>query len=291
MNYGEEFIKYHNKEFTAFKIIIIDRITEDYSSPFLNDDLYNHYTRFIGNLIKELEKALGNEGVYFIVLEHCYDLIVEKNFKIDRTKNIINIHFKNYFQTHSNDFEGMKFSSFLKIFSKYYTLKQYLKFLRENKKALFDYIDNKNIKEFFVIKYKKNDLHKLKKHPTEIQSDPETKDLKQTEIQGNEKLSSIKLNEDEKLLLLHLLFMCNRNISYKLNAVEFLSVMKLTKDVHNGKKLQDFYGTDYKKIKNGLKYYKGNNSKIKLMLDQINEICGEYKLSVIKEYIRSIYPN
>jgi hypothetical protein len=289
INYGEEFIKLYNKEFSSFKKIIVKRIIEDYGSPVLNDILYNNYKRFINELIKVTEKTISDNGVYYIVLEQSYDLM-DNDFKFERTKNIINIDFKNYFESYKENFGNTEFIYFLKQFTKYYVFKQYLKFLRDNKKAFFEHIDNKSINEFFITNYVKNDLNQLKDYPSEIEKNPEFKEEKQIEINKKEQISLIILNDDEKLLLLHLLYVCSRNANYKLNPVEFLSAIKLTNDVHNGKNLQDFYGTDYKKIKDGLKYYQGNNSKIKMMLDQINKICTDYQLSVIKDFIRTIYP-
>jgi hypothetical protein len=289
MNYGKDFIKLYNKKLSVFKKEIIDRIEKDYELPDSNEDLLKKYKNEIYGKINEI-KDLDNKDGYSSSLVGISRGYMDKKYKFDRIENIINKDVLSNFLEKKKYSKYQDFSMFLNSFSEYLVLHEYEKRLRDNYELFYKLIESKDVKSFFEIKYIKDDLNEL--------LDCKKNDLKliiiekenEVIVKEKEMIPSIILNDDEKLLLLHLLYVCTRNVSYKLNPVEFLSVMKVTKDVHYEKKMQDFYGTDYRKVKGGIGYYKGDSSKIRSMLDRIDGICNDYKLTVIKDYIRNIYP-
>lgn len=258
INYGEEFIKLYNKELSSFKKEIVKRIIEDYGSPLLNDNLYNNYTRFLNDLIKEIEKTISNNGLYYVVLEQCYDFM-DNDFKFERTKNIININFKNYFDTHKENFGNKEFIYFLKQFTKYYVIKQYLKFLRDNKKAFFEHIDNKSINEFFITKYVKNDLNELKDYSFEIEKKLINKENTKENFKEEKGGFNNPFSNDEKFIILHYLFEHERYHKPKLSSYEITLLLKITTDCFKGFNPKTKRDTSYDKFHKGYKHYEVSN--------------------------------
>jgi hypothetical protein len=282
---GAKFIDSYNKKFLKQKSDFINYLEGNFESDETFSQIFDKY----------IHKLWGLQSVYyeqdgFIVKcseseFHFRYTYYDKNAVL----NVVNKNIREQFEKHQSDYDSKikDYQVFSEVLCDYSILKDFENLIRKEIDKIKTSFKKKNVKTILKVKKQINAEYLVYYWKPKEDGDLE---IERVNVKEKEEFSSILLNDDEKLLLLHLLYVCSRNANYKLNPVEFLSAIKLTNDVHNGKNLQDFYGTDYKKIKDGLKYYQGNNSKIKMMLDQINKICTDYQLSVIKDFIRTIYP-
>ena len=199
MNYGKDFIELYNKDFSAFKKKIIARIKEDYNSPIMEEDLHITYKSEIQRNSNEIRKN-DKKGERSSDLTSISLGFMNKKYKFDRIQNIVNIDIYNHFQEHRQYSKYKDFDHFLQLFSKFLVLHNYSKFLRENYKDFYSFLNKQKVENFFNIKYTKNDLNILfldnQKELQKISRD--TNISKIIELEDNEK--SILLN----ILLFHL---------------------------------------------------------------------------------------
>jgi hypothetical protein len=287
MNYGEEFIKKYNE--------YLKKCCDEYPLRFSKNDNSNlTFSRLFAdielNIYDELD-ALASRKKAQDFFNSCHGLLRKhkQDYEKDLTITIIENEIQQFFKKNKIQSDFTNFSDFIDAFSNYLSLYHMQEYIR-TEGYLFKKLFKNGRQGFFLkIKIRKNELNFLEDDSKNKKS---SKDLiiKTNDNNNNNLVPSILLNDDEKLLLLHILFNCSKKTNYDLNEVEFLAILRITKDVHKGKNIDERYDTPYKKIKNGLKYYGEGNLVKKKMLNQIVKICSSYKLNVTKEYIRSIYP-
>jgi DNA-binding ferritin-like protein (Dps family) len=289
MNYGREFIKKYND--------YLKKCCDEYPLRFNKKDNSN---KTFSRLFTDIDLNIYNELRALVSRENAQDFFNssdsllrkhKKDYEKDITITIIENEIQQYFEKNKNQSDFLNFTDFLDGFTQYKAMYDMEEYIRDNKERLEKLYEKSGINNFFKIKIRKNELNFLEDDSKNKKSSEGL--IIKTNVDNNNnnnRVPSILLNDDEKLLLLHILFNCSKKPSYDLNEVEFLSILRITKDVHDGKNINERYDTPYKKIKKGLYYYGGDNLVKRKMLNQIVEICDFYKLNVTKEYIRSIYP-
>ncbi|WP_299160899.1 hypothetical protein [uncultured Tenacibaculum sp.] len=297
MNYGKEFIKLYNKELSAFKKEIIERIEKDYGSPEMANDLYSRYRSEIQGKIIDIKENDNKEGKETSLTGMSLGYM-NKEYKFDRVENIINRDIYKYFLDNEKYAQYKDFSHFLQYFSKFLVLHSYSSFISENLEFFYSVLDQEKVNDFFDIKYIKDDLNVLvlSKEQSEILKAKNKKSIASEEPveKAKIKVDNIKLNkenydnpftENEKFILIHYLFKHERSQENKLSAYEVTLILKMSCEAFTNKKLNKVKDTTYEKYHGGYDYYSVSKNKKKNNFKIVIEKCKVYKLNSFAEYL------
>ncbi len=285
MNYGKNFIITYNKEFSAFRKELILRIERDYDSPEMDSELYSKYNNEIHGKINEL-KENDNNGELSSSLTGISLGYMSKQYKFDRIENIINRNVYSYFLSHQKYSKYESFISFLEFFSKSLTLHNYSDFLRNNSNEFYYFLDKKDVKNFFKIKYVKDDLNQLvaDKKNVKIENSNNNIEIEVLNLK-EEKKNYNPFSNNQKFILLNAFISCLQDDAYEIPDVESLSILKISSSALIDLPLAKNYGTEYKKFSKGVNYSKKNNREKKNELIIIREECLKLELIEISKYL------
>ncbi|WP_299676394.1 hypothetical protein [uncultured Tenacibaculum sp.] len=291
MNYGKEYIKLCNKELSAFKREIIERIEKDYGSPETANDLYTKYSSEIQQRINDVREndKKGNKESSISGISQGY--ISSKQYKFDRVENIINRDIYQYFLKHSEYSKYKDFEHFIECFSKLSNLLHFSSFLSKHRKLFCFLIDQEKVNDFFNIKYIKDDLNQLTLSKENIvieQNFSDQKIIEKTEIKNVETKNQNNNNpftEDEKFILIHYLFKHERSQNKKLSTYELTLILKISCSAFTNKKLEKIKDTTYEKYHKGYDYYKIPKKEKKEKLNTLIEKCEKFELKFFSQYL------
>ncbi|WP_299711002.1 hypothetical protein [uncultured Tenacibaculum sp.] len=292
MNYGKEYIKLHNKELSAFKKEIIERIEKDYGSPEIANDLYTRYRSEIQQRINDIRENdnKGNKESSISGISQGY--MSNKQYKFDRVENIINRDVYQYFLKHSQYSQYKDFGHFIKCFSKLSILLYYSSYLSDHRKLLCYLIDKEKAKDFFNIKYIKDDLNQLTLSKENIaiieQNFSNKKVIEKTEIKNvaiKNQDNNNPFTEDEKFILIHYLFKHERSQNKKLSTYELTLILKISCGVFANRKLDKIKDTIYEKYHKGYDYYSIPKKEKKEKLNALIEKCEKFELKFFSQYL------
>ncbi|WP_075344544.1 hypothetical protein [Tenacibaculum agarivorans] len=292
MNYGKEYIKLHNKELSAFKKIITKRIEKDYSSPEIADDLFTRYNSEIQQRINDIREndKKGYKESSISGISQGY--IMNKQYKFDRVENIINRDVYQYFLKNAEYSQYKNFNHFIEYFSELSVLLTYKSFLHQNRKLFCLLLDKEKIKDFFNIRYVKDDLNILtlsKENIAIIEQNFQTEKVNhETKVKITEAKNQNHNNpftEDEKFILIHYLFKHERSQDRKLSTYELTLILKISCSVFANKKLDKIKDTPYEKYHKGYDYYKIPKKEKKEKLNILIEKCETFELKIFSQYL------
>lgn len=281
MNYGEEFVKIYNKEFSLFRKDTIERIEKDYGSPDDDEDLHKVYLNELYGKSNKIRKK-DNKGEYSSGLTGLSLGLMSKKYKYNRIQNIVNKDIHKLFNDKQKYSQYSNFGEFLKLFSKFLIITHHQNFLRNNQKEFIKLLNKEKINSFFINKINKDGIYEL---DTNFGDKKRELDYKLPNLISNK----IELKEVEKSILLNILF-------FHLNGSDFKNVpltekYRLLILCSSTLKEEDFFN-----IKTGYKpfdYFKSGinkSSKFKgdkrLILENI--IFKLEELSRLKEIVNSI---
>jgi hypothetical protein len=213
MNYGKEFIKLYNKEFSLLKKEIITMVEKDYDSPKMNNALLHEYKQEIEQQIYDLKKNDSKRGTSSSLTGISLGLM-NKEYKFDRIQNIINLDVQEHFVSRKEYSQYDNFTHFLQIYSKVFARINYNMFLSDYDKDFYLFFNERNITGFFNISYKNNGLNSLKKHQVEAKK-----------IENHCEL--ISLTQNEKMIILHVLIHYTTIKKYEIPNTECFRILSL----------------------------------------------------------------
>ncbi len=290
MNYGKEFIKLYNKELSAFKKVIIERIEKDYSSPEMANDLYSKYSSEIQERINTIKKN-DNKGIKESSLTGISLGYMNKKYKFNRIENIINRDVHTYFLSNEKYSQYKDFSHFIQCFSEFLVLQSYSSFLHKNIKLFYSLLDQEKAKFFFNIKYIKDDLNILILSNEHLETFENEKKENFVLEEVNKKVKSSKqkydnpFTEDEKFILTHYLFKHERLQEKKLSVYELTLILKISCEVFTNKRLDKIKDTTYEKYHKGYGYYSVSKKEKRTKLNTLIDKCETFELKVFSQYL------
>jgi hypothetical protein len=290
MNYGKEFIILYNKELSFLKKESIIRIEKDYESPELEEELHHKYKREIQVKMNEITRKDNKEGVNSDLTQTSL-AYMDKKYKVNRIENIINLDIYNSFIKYEQYSQYKNFTHFIQLYSKFLALNHIEKKISKNKDHFCYLLNKKKIKDFFKIRYIKDDLNvlvldekKLKtlNNDTQLNEEVEKKVIKKENYDN-------PFTENEQFFLIYYLFKHERSVNPKLSTYATIMILKITSGIFANLPLIRQKDTLYEKFHSGYDYGKKPNSeKRKILLSVLNKI-KPFKLGPFTEYLHSEY--